>query len=244
MPEPILTVTNLKRYFTLDSGYMIKALDGVSLSLAPGETWGLVGESGCGKSTLARTIMGVYPPTSGRIDFRGQKMQMVFQDADGALDPLLSAGSSIEEGLRLQQPTISRRELKEQLSELLFQVGLDERCRELLPGELSGGQRQRVALARCLGLRPDLILADEPLASLDVSIQAQIANLLQDLQQQYHFALLFISHDLEMVRHLAPKMAVMYKGRLVESGLTEDIFAHPQHSYTRRLLASRLKIEF
>ena len=249
----ILDVQNIKKYFPLDKDYVIKAVNGVSLCIRPGENVGLVGESGCGKSTLARTIMGIHQPDAGSIYFAGweisdantyhrhkkeiqQGMQLIFQDPDGALNPHMTAEDIVRESISLAGGTCS----EDRISEIFSQVGLEKRYRKSYPRELSGGQRQRIAIARCIAVKPSLIIADEPIAALDVSIQAQIINLLQDLQAENGFSMLFIAHDLSMVRHLCDRIYVMYQGRIVECGRSEELFSHPCHGYTKQLLSSIL----
>lgn len=258
MSTPIVRIDHVKQYFSLARGYTIKAVDDVSLTIRPGETVGLIGESGCGKSTLARTIMGLYEPTEGTIFWHDQPisdphvrrsqglqvqrgLQMIFQDSDGALNPRMTAAEIIQEGLVLAKRCDTKAACAARIAELLRCVDLEPRYGDAYPGELSGGQRQRVAIARCLGVAPEVIIADEPIAALDVSIQAQILNLLQDLQERQHFAMLFIAHDLAVVRHVSQRVAVMYAGKIVETGPTEALFTQPAHPYTRILLASILK---
>lgn len=258
MSTPIVRIDHVKQYFPINRDYTIKAVDDVSLTIQPGETVGLIGESGCGKSTLARTIMGLYAPTAGTIFFHGQPisdpcvrrsqglqihrgLQMIFQDSDGALNPRMTAAEIIQEGLVLAKRCQTQAECTRRIAELLQCVDLEPRYGDAYPGELSGGQRQRVAIARCLGVAPEVIIADEPIAALDVSIQAQIINLLQDLQAEKHFAMLFIAHDLAVVRHISQRVAVMYAGKIVEIGPTETIFTQPAHRYTKILLASILR---
>lgn len=251
MKPPLLELKDTCKQFLLDDCHTIDALRHVSLSVGYGETVGLIGESGCGKSTLARMAMGLYTPDQGDVYFEGMSlrsrqglqaaqhgMHLIFQDSDGALDPHMTSAQSIREGLRLSG---HGREEGRQIDELLHSVGLEPRHGQAYPAELSGGQRQRVAIARCLAVKPKLIIADEPIASLDVSIQAQIINLLMDLQEQQHFSMLFIAHDLAVVRHISHRVVVMYEGRVVEEGPTDRVFSHPGHAYTRRLLASILR---
>ena len=257
-PEPLLEVTDLKKHFPVRRGTMqrragsVRAVDGVSFRLHRGETLGLVGESGCGKTTVARTILRLTPPTAGRIVFDGvdltratatevralrPRMQMIFQDSYSSLNPRLSVGRSIAEPL-LQHTTLRRAERMERVAELMSIVGLDPGLAARMPHEFSGGQRQRVGIARALALRPDLIVCDEPISSLDISIQAQIVNLLSDVQERFGLTYLFISHDLRMVRHLCDRVAVMYQGKIVETAPVEALFRDPGHPYTRTLLSS------
>ncbi|WP_136619181.1 MULTISPECIES: ABC transporter ATP-binding protein [Mesorhizobium] len=233
-----------------------RALDNIDLTLRRGETLGLIGESGSGKTTLGRAIMGLTRSASGKISFRGddiaslspaarkpylRHLQMVFQDPYSSLHPRQTIGRSLEEPLRIQG-TVERSERRQRVFDLLQRVGLDRSHAGLYPLHLSGGQRQRVAIARAIANEPDLIIADEPVSALDVSIQAQILNLLRDLQRETGMAMLFISHDLSVVRHLCDRIAVMYLGRVVEIGPTEDIIARPRHPYTAALLSAAPRI--
>lgn len=250
MTEELLRVENIKKYFPLPSGHILKAVDGVSFTLRENETVGIIGESGCGKSTLARVLSGAAEATGGTMYFQGQKVEhkrsrelyrsihLVFQDSDGALNPRMSVYESLSEAL-----TLSGRKEKDKrgtIKELLHSVGLEERYGLSFPEELSGGQRQRVAIARALAVEPKLLIADEPIASLDVSIQAQILNLLLDVKEKEKFSMLFIAHDLAVVRHISDRTIVMYKGKIVEMADTEELFLHPRHNYTKILLASIL----
>ncbi|MDH7578062.1 MAG: ABC transporter ATP-binding protein [Bacillota bacterium] len=228
-----------------------KAVDDVNFTIAPGETLGLVGESGCGKSTLARTILRLIPPSRGRVYFKGRdiaaagprelnkirgKMQIIFQHPETALNPHLRIYDSLTEPLRIQNLVRDRAEEKKRVSNLLEQVGLYEEHLTRYPHELSGGQIQRVVLARILSLHPEFIVADEPTSMLDVSVQAQVLNIFKEIQQKYDISYLFISHDLEVIRWMSDRMAVMYKGRIVEIGPTEEVFQNPQHPYTSLLV--------
>jgi oligopeptide/dipeptide ABC transporter ATP-binding protein len=243
----LLEVTNLVKHFGA-----VRAVDGVSFTLAAGETLALVGESGCGKSTTGLCLLRLVEPTWGEVRFAGQdvlrrhgpelrrlrqQMQIIFQDPFSSLNPRLTVGQAIGEPLWVHRVG-SRSEIRARVAELLEQVGLRAAHADRYPHEFSGGQRQRVVIARALALHPQLLVADEPVSSLDVSVQAQIINLLQDLQEQLGVAYLFISHNLGVVRHLAHRTAVMYLGRIVEIGPTAELFAHPRHPYTQALLSA------
>lgn len=228
------------------------AVDGVTFDIDRGETFGLVGESGSGKTTTGRCLLRLIEPTSGSFSFDGhdvfslppaelrtlrRRMQMVFQDPYASLNPRMRAGDIVEEGL-VVHAVGGRSERRERVAELFGLVGLDPSARDRYPHEFSGGQRQRIGLARALALGPSLLVADEPVSALDLSIQAQVVNLLMDLQQQLSLTVLFIAHDLRLVRHLCPRVAVMYRGRVVETGRTVDVFDGPFHPYTRALLSA------
>lgn len=251
MTEPLLQVEGLVRHFPLAGGQMVRAVDGVSLTIQQGEALGLVGESGSGKSTLGKTILGLHDKTAGAVRFRGRKlpacyrradflrqagmMQMVFQDPDSTLNPRLTVGESLAEPLVL----LGRRsEVRARLPEWLARVGLGAEAAGRYPHEFSGGQRQRLGIARALIAEPALLICDEPVSALDVSVRAQIINLLQELRRSIGLALLFIAHDLGVVRHLCERTAVMYRGRLVEEAPTQELFTRPRHPYTRLLLDS------
>lgn len=246
MTTPLLSVTNLSKRFSR-RGQSVQAVDNISFSLNAGETWALVGESGSGKSTTGRLVLGLTSASAGEIALEGRPlagrnavgwrsvrrdMQMIFQDPLSSLDPKRTIGYSLEEPLIIHG-TGNR---KAQVAEMLEQVGLRPQDIARYPHEFSGGQRQRLGIARALILKPKLIVCDEPVSALDVSIQSQILNLLMRLQRDYGLAYLFISHDLNVVRHIADRVGVMYRGSLVEQGKTADVFATPRHDYTRYLL--------
>lgn len=252
--DVLLEVKHLKQHFRCSQHWTVPAVDGVSFRLKKGEILGLVGESGCGKSTLARTIMGLYQPTAGEVLLKGlsistpsvarkhrkeiqKSMQIIFQDSAAALNPRMMVQDSIAEPLRACC-TLDKLQLHTRIDELLEQVGLDKSFRTKYPCELSGGQQQRVAIARSIAIRPDLIIADEPIASLDVSVQAQILTLFQQLQQEYHFAFLFIAHDLSVVEFLCDTVGVMWQGKLLEYAPAKELFQHPLHDYTKALLSA------
>jgi oligopeptide transport system ATP-binding protein len=256
--QPLVRVEGLKMHFPIYRGVLrrrvgeIKAVDDVSFEIARGETLGLVGESGCGKSTTGRAILRLYQPTDGRILLDGQdiarlegnalrtlrpKMQMIFQDPQASLNPRMTVGSIIAEPLD-EHAKLSRADRRARVMELMDAVGLSRRFANRYPHEFSGGQRQRIGIARALALNPKFIVCDEPIAALDVSIQAQVVNLLEDLQEKLGLTYLFISHDLSMVRHLATRVAVMYLGRIAEIAPAEALYREPLHPYTQALISA------
>ena len=250
---PLLKVEGLKQYFKVNKNFTVKAVDDVSIEVYKGETLGIVGESGCGKTTCGRTAIGLYAPTSGKTLYRGKEIhslkgaerkaftkdvQVVFQDPYSSLDPKMRVIDIVSEGLISHNLVSGNAEKKEAVQELLKLVGLRSEHATRYVHEFSGGQRQRIGIARALAVSPEFILCDEPISALDVSIQAQIVNLLMRLQKDRGFTYLFIAHDLAMVRHISDKVAVMYLGKIVEMGRTEQLFKSPQHPYTKALLES------
>ncbi len=258
--DVLVSVRDMQMYFPVRSGIVfqrkiadIKAVDGVSFQIRRGETLGLVGESGCGKTTTGRCILQLYKPTAGQVLFEGndlttlkggqlrrfrRRMQMIFQDPYSSLDPRQSAGSIIGEPLIVHKMTNSRGEYRDQVSELLSVVGLNPSMANRFPHEFSGGQRQRIGVARALAVRPSLIVCDEPVSALDVSIQAQVINLLEDLQEQFNLTYLFIAHDLSVVRHISDRIAVMYLGKIMELADRTELYENPLHPYTKALLSA------
>ncbi|AQP95219.1 MULTISPECIES: ABC transporter ATP-binding protein [Bacillus] len=257
--ETILELKDVKKYFPIRSGFFqrkvgdIKAVDGVSFSLKRGETLGIVGESGCGKSTAGRTMIRLYKPTDGRILFKGQdisglseeklrksvrkNIQMVFQDPFASLNPRKTLRSIIKEPFQTHH-MYSMSERNERVEELLAKVGLHPSFANRYPHEFSGGQRQRIGIARALTLNPELIIADEPVSALDVSIQAQVINLMEELQEEFNLTYLFISHDLSVVRHISDRVGVMYLGKMMELTDKHELYGNPLHPYTQALLSS------
>ena len=250
---PLLRVEGLSKHYVLPGNKQFKALNAVSFELQDSRTLGIVGESGCGKSTLARTLMRLLDASSGRVDFGGvdwisssarpdrthrRWMQMVFQDPFSSLDPKQSIGAIVREPLDIHRAGTTRAQRVQRVGELLATVGLSPADADRYPHEFSGGQRQRIAIARALALEPRLLVADEPVSALDVSIQSQILNLLMELRRRHNMAMIFISHDLSVVRHVSDDVAVMYFGSIVEMAPARSVFAAPAHPYTRLLLAS------
>jgi len=258
MSNPILEIKDLKKHFPSSSGPfgksggVVKAVDGVSLTVNQGETVGLVGESGCGKTTVGRTVMRLYEPTSGSIIFDGEeithtrgrelksirsKMQMIFQDPYSSLNPRHTVGQIVGSGFEIHNIS-PEGGAKAAVAELLERVGLNPEHINRFPHEFSGGQRQRIGIARALALKPQLIVADEPVSALDVSIQAQVVNLLDDLQREFNLSYLFVAHDLSVVQHISDRVVAMYLGKVMEEAPTAELFAHPRHPYTRALLSA------
>jgi len=259
MPDPILELKDVKTHFPVHRGAVfrrrigtVKAVDGVNLALERGEVLGLVGESGCGKSTLARTILQLVPATAGTVVLEGRnltaadaaevkasrrRMQMVFQDPYASLNPRLTISAALAEPLLVHR-LCPRAEVPARVAALLTMVGLDPRFMRKYPHEFSGGQRQRIAVARALALEPRVVIADEPVSALDVSVQAQILNLLAQLVRRMHLSLIFIAHDLSVVKHISDRVAVMYLGRIVELGPAAAVIEHPRHPYTRALVSA------
>ena len=256
--EKLLEVKNLKKYFPVKGGVLqrttgyVKAVDDVSFTIYKGETLGIVGESGSGKSTLGRTILRLLDPTEGEIHFEGndistignrqmrpyrKNMQMVFQDPFASLNPRMSVGEIIEEPMIVQK-LMKKQDRKNKVVDLLQKVGLSEEARDKYPHEFSGGQRQRIGIARSLAVNPSFIIGDEPVSALDVSVQSQVLNLMDDLQDEFNLTYLFIAHDLSVVKHISDRVGVMYLGRLAEIGPKKNIYENPLHPYTRALLSA------
>jgi oligopeptide transport system ATP-binding protein len=253
----LLEVKNVKKHFAIRSGMLLRqtgtvyAVDGVSFTLKPGETLGVVGESGCGKSTLGRTVINIYDPTEGSVVFEGKdvsklnhaglknfrkNVQMIFQDPYSSLNPRRTIANIIDQPMEANGWSLSER--KKRISELLKTCGLGDWAQDRYPHEFSGGQRQRIAIARAIALKPKLVIADEPVSALDVSVQSQILNLMADLKKEMGIAYLFIAHDLAVVRHMSDRVAVMYLGTPVELGSKSDLYAAPKHPYTQALMAA------
>ncbi len=262
MSQPLLQVQNLKKYFPIHKGLLlrevgqVKAVDDVSFSVKRGETLGLVGESGCGKSTLGRTIIRLYEPTAGKVIFDGQdflslkgeelrqkrrNLQMIFQDPYASLDPRMTVGQILRQPFEIHN-MYSNQERTDRVKQLLETVGLRSGHINRYPHEFSGGQRQRISIARAIALEPEMIICDEPVSALDVSIQAQILNLLKDLQQKMNLTLVFISHDLSVIEHVCDRVAVMYLGKIVENATRDELFKNPLHPYTQALIDTIPKV--
>ena len=262
---PFLELQDVKTHFPIRKGFLVtkitdtvKAVDGVSLNINQGEILGLVGESGCGKSTLSRTIMQLIPATSGAVVLEGENLstlrrsevrpkrldfQMIFQDPYASLNPRMTVFSTLSEAIKQRHPKLKGPALDQKIAALMKRVGLDQRFMQKYPHEFSGGQRQRIAIARALAPEPKLIIADEPVSALDVSIQSQILNLLLKLRDELNLTMVFISHDLSVVRYISDNIAVMFGGKIVEYGESEELFNNPQHDYTCKLLEAIPSIE-
>jgi len=256
----LVNVENLKMYFPVTSGVIlqktvgqVKAVDNVSFFIRKGETLGLVGESGCGKTTTGRAILQLYEPTEGKVQFDGteltelkasdmrsmrKELQIIFQDPYGSLNPRMTAGDIIGEPLKVHKLIKTRQEYRDKVAELLSIVGLSPYMADRYPHEFSGGQRQRIGIARALAVNPSFIVCDEPVSALDVSIQAQVVNLLEDLQEKFGLTYLFIAHDLSVVKHISDRIAVMYLGHIVEIAPANELYSNPIHAYTRALLSA------
>ena len=251
---PILRVENLKQHFRVNGNFTVRAVDNVSFDIYPGETYGLVGESGSGKSTIGRSVIRLYTPTAGKIVFKDRditgrtdaettkilrtKMQMIFQDPMASLNPRKRIGDIIGEGLDIHKACKTRAARTERVEEMLKKVGLAPEHFNRYPHQFSGGQRQRVGIARALIMNPELIIADECISALDVSVQAQVVNLMKDIQAETGTAYLFIAHDLSMVKYISDRIGVLHLGHLLETGTTEEIFENPVHPYTRSLISA------
>ena len=258
--EPLLRVEGLVKHFPITRGIVlkkqvgtIKAVDGVSFELYPSETLGLVGESGCGKSTVARTVLRLHEPTEGAAYFKGQdifkmskrelrelrrEIQIIFQDPYASLNPRMTVGDIVSEPWEIHKGFVKKADRRQSVQELLELVGLNPDHINRFPHQFSGGQRQRIGVARALALNPSVLVCDEPVSALDVSVQAQVINLLEDLQEELNLAYLFIAHDLSVVRHISDRLAVMYLGRIAEMGTDAEVYDHPVHPYTQALLSA------
>ncbi len=248
--EKIIEMKNLKKYFPMKKKQVLKAVDNVTMDIYRGEVLSLVGESGSGKTTLGRTVSRLYPKTAGDILVGGKpaesysikeftkKIQMIFQDPQASLNPRMTVGDIVAEGIDIHKLASSKKERMEKVYSLLEIVGLNREHASRFPHEFSGGQRQRIGIARALGVDPEILVCDEPISALDVSIQAQVVNLLKDLQKQRNLTLLFIAHDLSMVKYISDRVAVMYRGKVVELGKPEDVYNNPVHSYTKSLISA------
>ncbi|KOO50298.1 ABC transporter ATP-binding protein [Priestia koreensis] len=254
MAEKLLEIKNLKQHFDVGKGTVIKAVDGITFDIFKGETLGLVGESGCGKSTTGRTVIGLYKATDGEVIFNGEnvhgkknreqmkkfnrKMQMIFQDPYASLNPRMTVADLIAEGIDIHGLAKTKKDRLARVHELLETVGLNKEHANRYPHEFSGGQRQRIGIARALAVEPDFIIADEPISALDVSIQAQVVNLMKKLQRERGLTYLFIAHDLSMVKYISDRIGVMYRGRIVELATSDELYRNPVHPYTKALLSA------
>ena len=248
--EKIIEMKNLKKYFPMKKRQVLKAVDNVTMDIYRGEVLSLVGESGSGKTTLGRTVSRLYPKTAGDILIEGKpaesysikeftkKIQMIFQDPQASLNPRMTVGDIVAEGIDIHKLASSKKKRMEKVYNLLEIVGLNREHASRFPHEFSGGQRQRIGIARALGVDPEILVCDEPISALDVSIQAQVVNLLKELQKQRNLTLLFIAHDLSMVKYISDRVAVMYRGKVVELGKPEDVYGNPVHSYTKSLISA------
>lgn len=248
--EKIMEIKNLKKYFMMKGKKVLKAVDNITIDINKGEVLSLVGESGSGKTTMGRTVSRLYGKTAGEVTYKGKpiesynikefskKVQMIFQDPQASLNPRMTIGDIVAEGLDIHKLYADKKERTEKIYNLLETVGLNKEHANRFPHEFSGGQRQRIGIARALAVDPEMIVCDEPISALDVSIQAQVVNLLKDLQQQKGLTLLFIAHDLSMVKYISDRVAVMYRGKIVELGSPEDVYDNPVHTYTKSLISA------
>ena len=248
--QKIMEVKHLKKYFPMKGKKVLKAVDNITIDIYKGEVLSLVGESGSGKTTMGRTVSRLYNKTAGDVIFEGESIdsysvkefsrnvQMIFQDPQASLNPRMTAGDIIAEGIDIHKLCKTKQERTDKICELLETVGLNKEHANRFPHEFSGGQRQRIGIARALAVDPKMIVCDEPISALDVSIQAQVVNLLKDLQQQKGLTLLFIAHDLSMVKYISDRVAVMYRGKIVELGTSDEVYDNPVHSYTKSLISA------